>query len=249
MSATMTEEETEQASGLVYGQRLTSPLEIQRLLEQLIDEGSLIKLSNPEGASYTTTLWTTHPERDTIALGASKKDPDLERLLASEEVVAEAYLDNIKLQFCMDSMVKVQGDQVAINARYPSELIRFQRRSFFRVRPLKSAAPLATLHHPSIPDMRLNLRIVDISLGGVALALPKDIPMFPAGIRMANCKLQLDSTSHVVADLLIHHITVLNAETEDTRLGCEIQGLNSDDEQTLLGYINHTQKRQHAIRR
>lgn len=249
MPATATHEETDQTSGLVYGQRLTSPLEIQRMLEQLIEEGALIKLSNPEGASYTTTLWTTHAERDTIALGASKKDPDLDRLLASNEVMAEAYLDNIRLQFSMDSMVKVQGDQLAINARYPGELIRFQRRSFFRVRPLKSAAPLATLHHPGIPEMRLSLRIIDISLGGVALALPKDVPMFPAGIRMANCQLQLDSSSLVVTDLLIHHITVLNADTEDTRLGCEIQGLSAEAEQILLGYINHTQKRQHAIRR
>jgi flagellar brake protein len=235
--------------GLVYGQRMTSPLEIQRLLDQLIADGSLITLSNPEGASYATTLWSTHPDRDTISLGAKHQDPNLDRLLAGSEVIAEAYLDSIKLQFSVDSMIKVKGAITAINARYPSEIIRLQRRSYFRVKPLKSAAPVATLHHPAIPEMTLNLRILDISLGGVALALAKDVPTFPAGIRMSGCKLQLDSTSLIQADLVIHHITVLNAETEETRLGCEVLGLSSDAEQTLLTYINHTQKRQYAIKR
>jgi flagellar brake protein len=249
MSPLPTQDGTEHVDDVVYGQRLTSPIEIQRLLDQMMAEGATITLSCPEGGLFVTTLWSTHPERDTISMAATRHDPNLERLLSSEDVMAELYLDGIKLQFNLDSMIKVKGELTALNARYPTEIIRLQRRSFFRVKPLKSAAPLATMHHPSIPDMTLNLRILDISLGGVALALPKDIPMFPAGIRMAACKLQLDSTSSLQVDLLIHHITVLNAETEETRLGCEILGLASEAEHTLHNYINHTQKRQYAINR
>lgn len=236
-------------SSMVYGQRLTSAVEIQHLIELMIDEGVHVTLSNEDGAHYTTTLWAAHPDRDTISLGAQRRDPDLERLLSSHEVMAEASIDNIKLQFGVDNLVKVQGDLPALNARYPEEIIRLQRRSFFRVRPLRSAAPVARLHHPAIPDMQLCLRIVDISLGGVALALPADVPMFPAGIRMSGCHLQLDSTASIQVDLHIHHISVLQSDTGDSKLGCEIIGLKSDDESTLLAYINHTQKRQHAIRR
>jgi len=240
---------SEHVDDVVYGQRLTSPIEIQRLLDQMMAEAAMITLSCPEGGLFVTTLWSTHPERDTISMAATRHDPNLERLLASSDVMAELYLDGIKLQFGLESLIKVKGELTALNARYPGEIIRLQRRSFFRVKPLKSAAPLATLHHPSIPEMTLNLRLLDISLGGVALALPKDVPTFPAGIRMSACKLQLDSTTTLQVDLLIHHITVLNADTEETRLGCEILGLSADAEHTLNSYINHTQKRQYAIKR
>jgi c-di-GMP-binding flagellar brake protein YcgR len=93
----------------------------------------------------------------------------------------------------------------------------------------------------------LSLRILDISLGGVALALPHDVPMLPAGVSLRRCLLELDSETHLDVDLVVHHISVLQPEAHGARLGCEMVGLQNDDERALQHYINQTQKRRNAL--
>ena len=65
------------------------------------------------------------------------------------------------------------GHHSALNAQFPKEVFRFQRRDAFRVKPFSSHSPQAQFRHPSMPDMALTLRILDVSLGGMALFLPE----------------------------------------------------------------------------
>jgi c-di-GMP-binding flagellar brake protein YcgR len=106
---------------------------------------------------------------------------------------------------------------------------------------------VAHLRHPGIPDMALALSIADISLGGVALTLAADVPMLPAGVLISGCTLELDADTQLDVDLMIHHVTVLNADTGQAKLGCEIVDLDGTDERALQHYINQTQKRRNAL--
>jgi len=158
-----------------------------------------------------------------------------------------AYLDSIKIQFDLYGLVQVHGGaHNALNAQYPKELYRFQRRSAFRVRPLSSNGPVAQFNHPAMPEMKLSLRVLDISLSGVALFLPENVPSIAAGTKIGQCHLSLDDDTQLDVGLMIHHITAINPETRGTRLGCEITGLNWGD-RSLQSYINQTQKRQLAL--
>jgi c-di-GMP-binding flagellar brake protein YcgR len=227
--------------------RITSQVEMQATFRQLIDSTTMVTLSGPGGLSYTTLMWQADPHRGIISLSADSDDPRLTALLSTEEVVAVAYLDKIKVQFDIDGAVLVRGKQTALNASYPSSIYRFQRRSYYRVRPLISNAPVAHLRHPGIPDMALALSIADISLGGVALNLPADVPMLPAGVLVSGCTLELDADTQLDVDLMVHHVTVLNSETGLAKLGCEIVDLDGTDERALQHYINQTQKRRNAL--
>lgn len=226
--------------------RISSAVEIQAILRQLLDGHAIVTLSAPGGVSYTTMLWAVDAARGIVCFSAESNDARLQPLLESDEIVAVAYLDSIKVQFDIDGLVQVRGDNTALNARYPSEVYRFQRRSSFRVRPLMSNAPVAHLRHPAVPDLELSLRILDISLGGVALALPKDVPMPAAGSRIQHCLLELDADTQLDITLTIHHVSVLNQDTQ-ARLGCELTDLQGGDERALQHYINQTQKRRHAL--
>jgi len=238
----------------VYGQRLTAPLEINALLSKLIQTGALVTLTAPEGGVYSTTVWVADAARGVVSLDANQHDPSLEQLLQCSDLIAQTYLDGIRLQFNVEGMVKVYGEQRALNIRYPLELIRFQRRSSFRVQPLVSAAPSIRLYHPSIPDMQVALRVLDVSLGGVAAALPHNVPPFEPNTLIANCELKLDATSSITSDLLLHHITAIGESSGfhiasgEVRLGFEFHDLSPDAQQNLLAYINHTQKRQRVIK-
>jgi hypothetical protein len=147
--------------------------EIVALLRQLRDGAVPVTLSAPGGAAYTTQLWSLDPSRQQLSFAADDDQPQLQQLVAGDEAVAVAYLDSIKLQFDLHDLLVVHGARsAALQAALPRVLYRFQRRSAYRVRTLERTSPAARLRHPSIPDMLLTLRVVDVSIGGCALFLP-----------------------------------------------------------------------------
>lgn len=228
--------------------RISSPVEIQAILKQLCDGGQFVTLSAPGGVSYTTLMWTADPQRGHVSFSADPSDPQVPALLDSGEAVAAGYLDSIKVQFDLAGLVMVRGGNgAALNATYPKELFRFQRRSCFRVKPLHIATPSAKLRHPAIPDMPLELRVLDISLTGLALFLPQDVPAIEAGVKIGRCMVDLDADTQLDIGLHVHHITSLNPSSKGVRLGCEMTGLDGSSIRALQRYIDYTQKRRRDL--
>ena len=226
--------------------RITSAIEIFDLLRQIETARALVTLSSPEGRNYTTLIWRIDPDRDTVGFSGESNDPGLRTLLESEEITAVSYLDSIKVQFDLDGVVLVHGDQHIINASYPRELYRFQRRTSFRVKPSISALPMAHFVHPHHPDTNLSLRVLDVSLGGVALFLPEDMPVIADGTRIPSCSLRLEDDTWLDVSIVMRHATPIHPETRGARLGCEFVNAGQA-ERDLQIYINQTQKRQLAL--
>lgn len=228
--------------------RVSSPAEILTLLKQLADGNVSITLSTPDGARTTATVWALDPQRGLLCLSADAQDVQMQGLLESDEVVAVGYLDNVKLQFDLHDAVLVHaGRDSALNARFPREIYRFQRRESFRVRPLINTRPVATFRHPAMPDMQLALRVIDVSIGGVALFLPEDVPPIEPGVKVSQVVVELDGDTRLEVGLKIHHITLLNHESKGVRLGCEITNLGGSGERALQRYIEQTQKRRRLL--
>jgi c-di-GMP-binding flagellar brake protein YcgR len=223
--------------------RLTSRSEIESMLELMETSRSLITMSTPDGQNFTTLLWGMDGQRGQIFFSGDGSDLALRNLLESDEIVAVAYLDRIKVQFDVEELVQVKGPQRdVLSARLPDEVFRFQRRCAFRVEPLSQHAPSATFRHPAMPDMKVKLRVLDVSLSGVALFLPENIPAIEAGVQINDTQLQLDGDTSLQVDLLIHYRTALHPDTHGARLGCEFVRADGHD-RTLQHYINQTQKR------
>jgi len=228
--------------------RITSAVEVDDLLQRLLNANALMTLSGPGGTSYTTMLWSVDSTRGIVCFSAETGDPRLQALLDTEEVVAVGYLNSIKVQFDLEGLVQVHGGgTAALNAQSPRVVYRCQRRSSFRVKPLVSSCPVARLHHPALPDMQLDLRVMDLSLGGVALFLPHNVPMVAAGVKIGQCFLDLDSDTRLEMGLIIHHVSVINPESQGARLGCELINVNGATERALQQYIDQTQKRRSAL--
>lgn len=228
--------------------RVSAPAEILALLKQLADGNHTLSLSTPDGASYASTVWALDPARGLLCLSANANDPQLQALLECDEVVAVAYLDSVKLQFDLHDLVLVHGGRdSALNARFPRELYRFQRRESFRVRPLLNTRPTATLRHPALPDMQLELRVIDVSIGGVALFLPDNTPPIEPGTRIAQVLIELDGDTRLQTALVVHHVTLLHQESKGVRLGCGMLRLGGDGERVLQRYIDQTQKKRRLL--
>ena len=129
--------------------RVERPSERVALLKQLRDSTSPVLLSAPTGGAMTTTLWTVDEHRGQLSFSANSEPPQLPAIVASNEVVAIAYLDSVKLQFDLHGLVLVKGGRTsALQCLLPQELYRFQRRNGYRVRTLERQAPSAHLRHP-----------------------------------------------------------------------------------------------------
>lgn len=228
--------------------RSTHPREVQALLRELRDSNTPVALSSPSGAGLGATVWTVDAERGRIAFDVEPGDPQLPGLVEANELTVVAYLDAVKLQFDLQDLVLVRSPRAtALQARLPACVYRFQRRTAFRVRTLDRGAPVARLRHPSLPDMQLALRILDISIGGCALLLPHDTPPLPPGLDMGGVVLELDTDTALDVVLRIQHATSVQGKATSLRLGCELLRLDPGALRTLQHYIDQTQKRRRLL--
>lgn len=227
---------------------ITSPVELAAMLKLLLDANAVLNLNAPNGMAVAATLWTVDASRGAISFSADAQTPQLQALIECNEAVAVGYLDSVKVQFDVHSLVLVHnGRTSAISCSYPREMFRFQRRNGYRVRPLLRNAPTARLRHPMIPEMQLNLRVLDVSIGGCALFLPDDVPMIEPGVLLNGVDLELDGDTRITAPLRLQHVTSLHLDAGGVRLGCEMVNPDSDSMRALQRYIDQTQKRRRLI--
>ena len=230
------------------GFQVSHPKELFGLLRSLVERNIALILACPDGNTLSTTIWCVDAERHTLTLSADSRDGKLARLMDCNEVTAVGYLDNVKLQFELDGLVLVNGPGgSALKAELPTLIYRFQRRESFRVRPIGINSPHARLRHPMIPDMTLNLRVLDVSSGGLALFLPDDVPPIGPGVELNAVLIELDHETHFEVRLRLQHITAINPDSLGVRMGCAITHIEPMAARTLQQYIDQTQKRRRAF--
>jgi len=214
--------------------RLDAPAEIAAMLKRLLDGNVSLGLNAPNGHSLNATLWTIDATRGHISFSVDLHDPSLSRFVEADEAVVVGYLDSVKLQFDVSDLVLVHGPRASVlSCAFPRELYRFQRRGGFRVRPVLNAAPTARMRHPMIPDMQLELRVLDVSIGGCALFLPDDVPSLPPGVLINGVVLEMDADTRVTLSLRVQHVTALNPDSQGVRLGCEMVEVGSEGVRSL----------------
>lgn len=231
--------------------RCDRPGEVLALLRQVLDSQAPVALSTPAGGSFGASLWSIDAERGVLSLEVERADPALIGLVDGNEATAVTYLDAVKLQFDLDGLVLVRGPRAtALQGRLPRCIYRFQRRATYRVRLPERASPAASLRHPDMPEMRLSLRIIDISSGGCGLLLPPDVPALPLGIVLHGVQLELDNATRIEATLRIQHAGSLqgaDGQTAGLRLGCELLALSPESQRALQRYIDLTQRRRRLL--
>ncbi|MCZ2291085.1 MAG: flagellar brake protein [Burkholderiales bacterium] len=227
--------------------RVEHPQEIVRLLGALRESAAPVLLSGPRGDSASCTLRTIDAGRRRIGFRTEPESPSLQVLVDDDEVVALAHLEQVRLQFELHGLLLVQDERhCALESALPERVYRFQRRSAYRVQPPQRHAPTARMRHPSIPEMQLALRVLDISAGGCALLLPEGVPALEPGGRLNEVQVVLDSQTRFVAGLQIRYLSALQGN-DRMRLGCQWVALRADARLALQRYVDQTQKCQRLL--
>ncbi|HEY0954438.1 MAG TPA: flagellar regulator YcgR PilZN domain-containing protein [Roseateles sp.] len=229
--------------------RVTAPAEIAAYLVQLQRAEATVLLSAPPGQGLSSRITTLDAEADVMGLDIGA-DPEgiSQALVASGEITAVAYLGAIKLQFELDDAVLVSGEQGAVlRSSLPERLYRFQRRQAFRVQPAGSIYPRVLL--PGHQEFGRALRVLDISIGGLALALPADVTPLPTGEVAADLTLELDRMTALRVTLLPHHVSPIAGDANGLQqLGCSFVDLEAGASRALQVYVDQTQKRRRLLK-
>ncbi len=230
------------------GFRVVERNEVLRLLRLLRDGSVPVSLSSPRGHSLSSQLWALDPVHEHLSFSADGGGHALQGLAQCDEAVAVAYLDSVKLQFDLSDLLLVHDHgSSALRTRMPALLYRFQRRAAYRLRTLEQRAPQVQLRHPSMPDMQLALRVVDISASGCALRMPDDVPAVQPGTRLQGTQVQLDAETRFTATLVLQHVSSMQPGVGGIRLGCELLDLDGPAQRALQRYIDRTQQRRRAL--
>ncbi len=227
--------------------RVEHPRERLELLDLLRERSVPVVISSPDGTSISTTLWGVDESSQRLNFSARDDSHHLDALVESDEAVAVAYLERVKLQFDLHDLLLVRGATVsALQCRVPDEIFRFQRRDAYRVQPLLRHTPGARLRHPALPDMLLDLRVVDVSLGGCALWLPADVPPLEPGTLLSEVRVQLDAQTQFTVEMTLRHVASMGCSDgpeRGVRLGCSWRPVNPNALRSLQRWIDQAQKR------
>lgn len=231
------------------GERVTVPAEVRALLRQFVDGDLPVTLKGRDLPTYTTSLWAEDDARQVIVFAADATDPRVSQL-ASAPVPVQAFgdLDGVKVQFLVRNLVQVHGlGASALNATYPRELIRFQRRGGFRVQPLTSAQPTARFVLPGGVGDKVRMRVLDVSHHGVALFWPGAVKLLDLHAVLPEVQLELDGQTRVRVMLKAVRQEAVPGTSPGWRVGFEIGAMPPEHERALQRYVDHTQTRQSLL--
>ncbi|MFG6461836.1 flagellar brake protein [Roseateles sp. DXS20W] len=229
--------------------RVAAPAEITAYLHELQRDNATVLLSGPPSQSLASRITALDAAADVLGL-AIGADPDgiSQALVASGEITAVAYLGAVKLQFELDGAVLVSGDQgTVLRAGLPTRLYRFQRRQAYRVQPAGSVYPRVVLPGGDVAGRAL--RVLDISIGGLALAAPPGTPPLPLGQATTGLVLELDRLTALRVSLLPHHASPIAGDALGAQqMGCAFVDPDAVTTRALQMYVDQTQKRRRLLK-
>ncbi len=243
---------------------MQSARDILGLLQQLCDRQVPITLTRQGAEPLICCLCSVDGAQAELQFEvsdtATQPAGEVAATLQGDALSATAYLDQIRLQFDLDGVfiLSTTGpagtEPLRLRSHLPALLYRFQRRQTFRVRPTLRT-PHAVLQHPQHPQhpqqaaqpVPLRLRILDLSLGGLALWLPPEITPFEPGSLLPTVQVELNSDTRFQAAMQLQNSQAGGASGR--QLGLSFAQINAAAERELQLYIEQTQRRARLLRK
>lgn len=229
---------------------LRAPTEIMTVLRGLRDRAAQITIFFNEGKDLLLTMVVALADDHLILdFGA---DAEINRkAVGAAKHYCVATLDKVRIQFILKDFSQVSHEgRPAFRAQLPEEVLRLQRREFYRLttpvaHPLKCLMPLPE------PGGGLHLHdanVFDISGGGMGVSLPPDNIPFAAGMLFPNCRIDLPEVGIVTCNVKVCSVfeTTLKNNARIKRAGCEFAGLPGPMMTLIQRYIIKVERERKA---
>lgn len=232
---------------------VTSPTEINFLLRTLVDQSSMVMVYfNHHQLFFMTTLLAVDTQKGHLLFEMSNNADTNRQAISAKEFVCATTLDKIKVQFSVNGIEQARyKDRPVIRANLPKQLLRLQRREYFRV-PTPAVRPLkcAMMVRDDFGNARqIEIPILDISAGGIGLMLSaSQVPLFTKGQLYSGCRMELPDEGGFTCNLrLCDFIEVSGRNGQSyTRAGCEFVEMRGAVENMIQRYIIRLERERKA---
>lgn len=208
---------------------LNSKNEILFVLRPLVPEGARITVYFNEGRDFLLTTLVAIGD-DHLVLDYGSDAAMNRKALETDKLFCATQHENVKIQFILRGVTQISYEgRPAFRAAFPDTLLRLQRREFFRLtvpiaRPLRCILPYQKADGSRA---QIEVKVVDISGGGLAIMAPPEGIGFEADAEFPNCRIELPEVGIVVATMKVcnvFEITLRNG-SHVKRAGCQFKNL------------------------
>ncbi len=228
---------------------VTHPREILRNLRLMEERKRFISVYLENGENFFLSTVIAIDEEAGVFLLDPPGVPELRPLaLAATRITLSGVLDRIKIQFRVESLTNdTHEDKPALRATFPREMLRLQRREFFRIEtPLANPLRCQLIRHKDNEQVLVaELPLRDISGGGMCLSGPIELAeSFAPGELFSECRLDIPGDAVFAVNLRIREITRLETASGDwqLRLGCEFINLPGTRLSLIERYVTRLER-------
>lgn len=217
------------------------PREIIRLLGAVVEKRLLLTAFIDGGESFIT-LALALTDDGAVIVDACPDEVRNARVGSAARLVCTTRLDNVKLQFALAVPARIEYEgRPALRAALPDSIIRLQRREFYRL-PTSQVEPLMCVITHAGEDGRrqeVQVRIVDISGGGLAVLVPPRELRFEPGTEYRQCSLRLPDGNPLPVGLKVRNLFEIEKASgvKVQRAGCEFMGLSNQATARIQRYM------------
>lgn len=228
--------------------------QILQLLQELIDNRCLISAHTGGGHSFMTAVLRLDEGRDRVVLDASPDPETHRRALAADRLQCVTLLDQIRIQFALaDVSATQEGTHPALAAPLPKEMLRLQRREFFRLKVPLTHELRCTLAAEDLArkPVQVSARVIDIGAGGIAVMMAPEAAELVIGGTLPACLLSLPDGDPIELTLEVRNITRQTQRNglEQLRVGLRFAALPPNAETRIQRYIFNTERELNAKER
>jgi c-di-GMP-binding flagellar brake protein YcgR len=215
-----------------------APVEILALLARLRSEQVEMTLFwGGDGECAVTRILDVDGIHGLVRLDLPGVDSMREAVLAAGALTCVAFIDQVKIQFSLraPTLAAVDGG-LAVQCAVPERVLRLQRREYFRVRTPQSLSASCLVPDASDGTRYESLRVLDLSVGGLAMmAYPLHVEL-AAATTIDRCFLDLPGVGTINVRMRIAHIEQPGKDGS-RRCGCEFVDLSPHSRMLLQRYV------------
>ena len=223
---------------------IRSPTQIGQILCAIADHREIVTAYFNRGRQFllTAIVHVDLPGRRVVIDRGSDETTNA-RLLESDRIVLVSAHEKVKVQFSVKQVREIEYDgQPAFSIALPAELLKLQRREFFRVRasasePVRVRLPLGGLEP-------LQIEALDIGIGGVSAFVQLPPGRTEIGTRFADASVQIGVGSSFAVALELRNVNEVRLRngTDATRAGFRFIDLPESAQKQIQRYLMRVER-------
>ncbi|HBK44916.1 MAG TPA: pilus assembly protein PilZ [Xanthomonadaceae bacterium] len=231
---------------------LRNKRQIRGLLRSLIEQRSLVTAHlGGRDQSFPTAVLEVEEDEGSLLLDGSPNEASNRAAESATHLLCFAQLERVRVRFRLEGLECIEHNgHVAFRTAIPETLYYLQRREYYRLETPITDSPscLIRYEHEDGDQVELEVRVIDISGGGLAIALLPGMPLLETNRTYWDCVLQIPDSPPISLPLTVcsQFRQLLPNGQENFRVGLQFADLPRGADELIQRYIFRIDRQRNA---